>query len=742
MYAFTIRTTMCIFLLSLILSCSTDEPVSTSGMLNEISQVEPFKLSVISSKSWLVSGGDALVELNGAEDASLLPFTVDLNGADISDLFIQVSGSRRQALLSSLPEGDSTLVVESPSTGTSSTLTLTNYPNSGPMISGPHQTPFVCQSAEFQLATGELLGASYDANCFVEPRVDYVYWSETEENFKPYSLAMDDSVPEDMGFLGDQSEIPFIVRVETGTVNRAIYEIAMLHDPAEGLLSPWRQSNGWNKKLVFTHGGGCRSGWHQQGVATGGVLNPGLLQMGYALMSSTLNVFGQNCNDLLASETHIMLKELFIEHYGMPLYTVATGVSGGSYQSHQTADNYPGVFDGIIVGLSFPDVTSATIFTLADARLLHYYFEEINPDGFSEEEELAVSGFAEHASIANLSRGAARLDPLFTETASLEEQGSEFSLEELAEQRYSSDNPNGLRATVYDHSVNVYGTVADSNAAARPLDNEGVQYGLDALNSGTITAQQFVDLNRDVGGFDRDFNHVSARTRADAAAAEIAIESGRILYGGAGLSRTPIIDYRSYLDRREGGDIHMIVHQFATRQRLINANGNADNQVMQVGGRWGFSEAEPDLGVLFEQMDQWLLGIQGDGQSMSDGQRLRANKPPALADACWNNDSSPRTKIVQRQSSLGDSECAQLYPVYSTPRQVAGAPLSNDIVSCVLKPIDFDDYAVEFDIEQKEALSQVFPAGVCDWDAPDKHRATHQGTWQSFGPSPVNRVTK
>ena len=116
-----------------------------------------------------------------------------------------------------------------------------------------------------------------------------------------------------------------------------------------------------------------------------------LFELGFAVVSSSLNVFGQNCNDLLASETHILVKERFIENYGVPIYTVATGTSGGSYQSHQTADNYPGVFDGIIVGASFPDVTSTTIFTLSDARLLHHYFKDLNPEEFSNEQQRIIS---------------------------------------------------------------------------------------------------------------------------------------------------------------------------------------------------------------------------------------------------------------------------------------------------------------------------------------------------------------
>ena len=68
------------------------------------------------------------------------------------------------------------------------------------------------------------------------------------------------------------------------------------------------------------------------------------------------------------------------------------------------------MFDGIIVSSSFPDVTSATIFTLADARLLHHYLTTTAPGLFTQEQQRAVAGFGEWGSIPNLSRGAARRD--------------------------------------------------------------------------------------------------------------------------------------------------------------------------------------------------------------------------------------------------------------------------------------------------------------------------------------------
>ena len=463
-----------------------------------------------------------------------------------------------------------------------------------------------------------------------------------------------------------------------------------------------------------------------------------LFEQGFAVVSSTFNVFGQNCNDLLASETHIMLKERFIERYGVPLYTVATGSSGGSYQSHQTADNYPGVFDGIIVGASFPDVISSTIFTLADARLLHYYFTQTSPASFSIEQQRAISGFGVWESIPNLAGGAARLDPLLNANDSAEEQGGELGTLELANRRYNLANTEGVRATVYDHAINVYGEVMGDSKAQRPLDNIGVQYGLAALNQGLINPQQFIELNRDIGGFDRDMNHIADRHRADIQAVRRALESGRILNGGGGLASTAIIDYRNYMDSDEQGNIHMLIHQFSTRQRLIDANGHADNHVMQIGGRWGFGTTDTNLEELFIAMDQWLLGIKGDTRDYTLAEKVVENRPTDLNDACWVQSDESVVKIEEPQTFRGSSRCNELYPAYSTPRHVAGGPLSNGVVSCKLRPITPADYGVGFTQDQYNELREIFPEGVCDWASGDVSRTTLQATWVSFGPSPVN----
>ena len=721
------------------LFCLGTEPgPSVQGSAGQADDASLRIVTLSAGKPYLISGEDVLVGVEAADTVRLTDVVVLLDDVDVTRRF-RPDPERRAllGLVTGLTDGGHTLVARAGRMEVRQDLT--SYPITGPMISGPHEQPFLCQTEAFELVTGESLGAPLDEHCSVETRVDYVYRSTDGE----YKRLPGGARPTDLDTTTttDGHTVPFIVRVQTGTVNRAIYESAMLHDPTEPAPDPWTRSAGWNGKLVYTHGGGCRSGWYQQGRRTGGVLRDGLLDSGYALTSATLNVFGQNCNDLLASETHMMVKERFVESYGPPIFTIGTGGSGGSYQSHQTADNYPGVFDGIIVRASFPDVTSATIFTLADARLLHHYFTTTASGLFTREQQRAVAGFGEWNSIPNLSRGAARIDPVFDGAIAAEEQGGEVSVSALEAERYHpTRNPDGVRATVYDHTVNVYGVDAETGFARRPLDNVGIQYGLAALNTRQITTEQFLDLNERIGGLDADANHVRDRHVANEHATRMALETGRILNGGGGLATTPVIDYRSYTDDRESGDIHMKVHQYSTRARLLEANGHADNHVMVVQGRWGFTSEQPDLGTLFEQMDSWLTTLAADTSRDAAATKVVRARPASLVDACWDNRDGGHVKVDEPQTYDGEGMCNDLYPAFPTARHVAGAPLANNVVKCVLKPINLDDYAVSFTTDDRERLERVFPNGVCDWSQPGMYSSDFGGTWLSFGPSPKNRV--
>jgi hypothetical protein len=113
-------------------------------------------------------------------------------------------------------------------------------------------------------------------------------------------------------------------------INRAIYEIAFLHVPGQPLPDPWTRTAGWNGRLVYSFGGGCSAGYRQGGGAS--ALSDVTLAAGYASAASSLNVFGNNCDDVISAETLMMVKEHFVEQFGSPVHTIGTGGSGGSMQ--------------------------------------------------------------------------------------------------------------------------------------------------------------------------------------------------------------------------------------------------------------------------------------------------------------------------------------------------------------------------------------------------------------------------
>ena len=50
----------------------------------------------------------------------------------------------------------------------------------------------------------------------------------------------------------------------------------------------------------------------------------------------------QHCNDNLSGEALMMIKEHFIERYGVPAWTIGFGGSGGAIQQLLIAQNFPG----------------------------------------------------------------------------------------------------------------------------------------------------------------------------------------------------------------------------------------------------------------------------------------------------------------------------------------------------------------------------------------------------------------
>ena len=572
-----------------------------------------FSIEVLSGRPDMIAGGDALVRVSVKEkDVRLRDVAIRLNGEKVTPFFLVDHTTRTlTGLLTGLQLGTNRLEVDADGKGRGrpeAAMTLVNYPIEGPIFSGPHQQPYICATASFNIPViGGNLGAPLDANCSISRRVDYFY--RTTANAFVAWPAGTTAYPANLAFTTTTLEksVPYIVRMETGTVNRAIYQTTVLHDPIAEPEPNWHTPpKNWNGRLVYTFGGGCLNGWYRQGSGTGGVTDDFRLSNGYAMASSSLNVFGNNCQDVTAAESMMMVKERFIEAYGPPRHTQGWGCSGGSYAQHQIADNYPGLLDGIIPCRSFPEVGFATINFITDAWLLDNYFvNRQTAMGWTDEQKRQVTGFMVYNSAPNVAIGARRIDP----RGNIDRTCGTLPLP----LKYDPvTNPLGARCDVYDHTVNIYGRDPATGFARRPLDNVGIQYGLKLVNAGIISVEQFLDLNEKVGGFDVDANIVPQRTVADLAAARAAYQTGRLTNGGGGLASIPIIDYRGYNDRLAEGDIHLRYHSFSMRERLKKANGRYDNQIIVIEDN-GFSEDESPLARrMLLAMDRWITAVEAD----------------------------------------------------------------------------------------------------------------------------------
>jgi len=691
----------------------------------------------VSTRPDTVSGGNVLVRINASRNVAINDLIILLNGQNVTSAFRPEAGLHSLlGLVDGLNLGENSLVAKAIDannvTYRSASLSLTNYPITGPILSGPHEEPFYCMTQLFTLpASTTTLGPALDADCSIATRVDYVYRT-TAGTFQPLpNLA---TYPGDLAqtTTSEGKSVPYIVRVETGTINRAIYETAVLHDPTiETAPTPFKPPAAWNHRLVYTLGGGCVGGWYIQGasIGNGGILEDLMLRQGYGVAASTLNVYGNNCQDLLAAETIMMVRERFIENFGPVALTIGYGCSGGSEAAQPISDEYPRLLNGILVGCSFPEVVAAMVNNITDADLFLHYLNTDATVSWSDAQIEAATGYPTVTTLSTIGPGNA---------VRVKAQGGTCNAIIPKSVQYDAKtNPTGIRCDLYDHLVNVFGRDPTTGFARRPIDNTGVQYGLEALNLGAITKQQFLDLNRNIGGYDNDGNYVATRTIGDVAAIEAAYLSGRITYGGLGMRRTPIIDYRGYVDQPENSnEVHSRFHSFSMRQRLLEANGNFNNQVMLVEdgsattGNGLFSDTSPVLSHALTQIDEWLTKYLADRTSTPLPVKINRAKPSDLVDACFINKGT--VKIAEQQVYQLDTTCNQLYPAFSTPRMVAGEPLANDVLKCQLRPVDLSLYKVRFTAGEAAQLKAIFPQGVCDFSKPGVGQQPPDGTWQMF----------
>jgi hypothetical protein len=689
-------------------------------------------IKVLSSRPDTVSGGEALLAVELPKGVSASEVKISAGGVDVTTGFKAKRGEVL-GLVSGLKPGRNR--VTATIGGRVSRLTLVNHSRNGPVFSGPQQKPFMCETAQFRLPDGSLLGPPQDESCNAPTRVVFLYHPTMGKGFKV--LPADGSVPADLAMTTtmDGRTVNYIVRVEVGTINRAIYETAVLFDPTKGeVASPVAQHPGWNGRAVYVFGGGVTSGYHQGTGLGEDILSDFILSRGFATLSSTLSVNGVVGSDVVSAETASMVKEHFIETYGPPKYLFGWGGSGGSIQQQLIANNYPGILDGIVPGTSFPDNYSLTY--PEDCALMTRVFAAAKQP-WTDEQKRAASGLNTWGSCGLWTRFfapelmmARQADPKFP---GIKEANCNWIVpHELTYDRVK--NPRGARCDVYSASRNSLGFDPKTGATYRGFDNVGVQYGLKAYRDGAISAEQFVELNETIGGIDDDGEYRAARAVASPIGLRRMFEYGRINEAGH-LASIPILDIRP----NPGGkpEIHDPINSEIMRARLMRSNGQARNQVIVRG------EADPtvpgagtvsgsqkmDLFALLK-MDEWLSNMAKDRRAYpSRAAKIVADRPADLkTDVCF---LAGWVRVDEASDIRNRSKCGQRLPYFQEPRLAAGEPLVRDVLKCQLRPFRSADYP-DMPPVLTARLKAVFPTGVCDYSKPSVGFTPLRATWLSY----------
>jgi hypothetical protein len=634
------------------------------------------EILVLSTRADLVTGGDALIEVRSPADAPHAATRVSVDGRDITSAFAVRADGRYLGLVTGLRDGGNavTVTVNGLERGR---LQVTSHPRGGPVFSGAQLAPWECTTTE-----EPSLGPAVDAQCNAPTRVRFFYRT-TAGQFRPWEASTPTPLDAVTISTSNGGTRPYVVRVERGTMNRGIHEVAILFDPAQR-WTPWAPQPDWGRKLLLKYGGGTGQVYRQGNPVA--VLDDDALRRGFVVASSSMLVNGLHANFVTAAETSLMLKEHVIETYGELRYTIGEGASGGALLQYLIADAYPGILDGLRPTQDWQDSISGAYREFVDSGVVMEAIESSRLT-YTDEHRAAIGGW-----------GGTNVTVFNTESRRVvdyirPDDGTKCA---GATSYDATTNRSGVRCTFQDFMASVIGR--DVDGAAFPLhDNVGVQYGLLALRDGRITPAQFVDLNVRAGGFDRDGRWKPERSRIGPELAAVLYRTGQITQG-RGLASVPILAIRG----TDNDDYHYPYRTVVNRHRLIAANGNADNHVY-----WIAPPRAAGVNTL-EAMDRWLSAIEADRSFASLPARVVRNRPADVSSGCW-IDGAKTTDLTR---------CDQAYPHGSEPRTIAGDGPTISTMKCQLKPLARSDYAVVFTDGEWSELGRAFASGVCDFSKP------------------------
>jgi hypothetical protein len=486
----------------------------------------------------------------------------------------------------------------------------------------------------------------------------------------------------------------------------------------------------WNRKLLWSFGGGSGSPYKQFAPNS-------TWSIDYALSRGFMVAVGAhfdhqlNGNPAVAGEALMMTKEHVIDSYGDVKYTIGTGCSGGSIMQLQISSMYPGLLDGIQPSCTYPDSTTTSM-EVTDCVLLGHYYKSpqfavltagMTPEQVAQKKAAIEGHKDDKACPAWINSFGSTNDPgVFVNPRNGQTMNNCYLLDS---QVYNAKtNPTGVRCSVSEYTMAIWGAAPGTRVSRRVADNSGIQYGLQALQAGGLSAEEFVTLNEAIGGSNSDSVFTPERTVGDKQALDIAYGAG-LVGDPRQWAKVPIIDLRG----NDNSGIHMNWRAFAVRDRLDRVNGNHDNQAIW---RYGPGLQPPQQMVIdaFLAMDKWVAAIKADTSNKPLPQKVMQAKPAEVIDFCYIG-GDYKTKITDWSACNADP----VLRYYASPRQVAGGPLAENVLKCSLQPLKRSGYQVTFTDAQWDRLKQAFPGGVCDWSKPGVGMRAST-PWRSYADGP------
>src|SRR5438128_6724570 len=359
-----------------------------------------FEIVTLSNRADLISGGDALVEVRVPKNVPLKKVTLWLNGHEVTAAFRTDEAARTmRGVLTGLVVGEHEFLADSNGNGNGrprATLRILNHPIGGPVLLGSQTTPWICATPTPVAESGNTPGSNasglstfaVDAQCNIATEYKLFYRTTTtgcssalpdpsppapaptNNCFKPYTPG---TTPADLATATTTAglTVPYIVRVERGTINRGIYDIAVLFDPARpwSALSPQPQ---WNGKLVYTFGASTGQP-RLQFRSEQNWADDAALSRGFMVVDNSLTDSFYNSNRVLVAETLMMMKEHIVDTYGEIKYTMGNGCWGGSIQQNTAASIFPGLLDGIQPSCDYPDSITTGLEVTDCVLLVNFY---------------------------------------------------------------------------------------------------------------------------------------------------------------------------------------------------------------------------------------------------------------------------------------------------------------------------------------------------------------------------------